>query len=218
MKANTDLAIGRRIARIRRAKGLTQSEVGEKINMSTQTEGKSERGERSITAAEIENFARALNVPEQFLLKDIPEDIMDQDLTLLSADHLYKKAYMGAELYEQIAAQSSVILQLLDFFLGIWINDGLIYKNNNESESIYRVKGSLRKVINQIRNEKYITAENTIRTAKLIEQMADVFFLLLIQNNEIDIKNGFKDEDFSEDLNKLVRRNKLYRELIFAEF
>lgn len=185
MKANTNLAIGRRIARIRKAKGLTQSEVGEKINMLTQTEGKSERGERNITAGEIENFACALNVPEQFLLKDIPENITDRNLKLLSADHLSKKAYMGAELYEQIATQSLVIFQLLDFFLGIWKNAGLISKNGNENKSIYRVKGGLRKVINQIRNEKYVTAENTIQTTKLIERMADVFFLLLIQDNKI---------------------------------
>lgn len=216
MMSNTDVAIGERIAKVRKAKGLTQSEVSEKINMSAQIEGKSERGERNITAAEIENFAQVLEVPEQFLLRNIPDSITKQDLQSLSADRLYEKAYMRSELYEQIAAQSSVILQLLDFFIGKWEADGLINNNGNESESINRVKGGLRRVINKIRNEEYITAKNTDETAELIGNMADVFFLLLIQDNEIDIKNGFMDEKFSKSLESVIRNNKLYKKLLLA--
>jgi transcriptional regulator with XRE-family HTH domain len=72
MSSDVTRAVGQRIARVRRAAGLTQVELAARIECSTDALVHYERGRRSITVERLSAIATALDLPPASLLIDDP--------------------------------------------------------------------------------------------------------------------------------------------------
>lgn len=101
MKTETDVArkeLGKRIRELRKLKGLTQEELGEKADLSYQFVGEVERGKVNISFDSLLKIARALEIDiGNFFRTDItlPIKIIAKDpLSKLSPSdlHLIKKS------------------------------------------------------------------------------------------------------------------------------
>ncbi|MGH2459584.1 MAG: helix-turn-helix domain-containing protein [Chloroflexota bacterium] len=69
-----DVTIGARLQTARKELGLTQGEVGKRIGMATSTISDIEAGKRSVTGAELYQFARQLHRPLAFFFETEPEE------------------------------------------------------------------------------------------------------------------------------------------------
>ena len=94
MKENSssDQQIGSNIALIRKAKGMTQKHLAEKIGISQPALGNYERGQRVIPASIFSSLPQILDVPLDFLVYGVPDNITFRDLSILDAVSLGKKA------------------------------------------------------------------------------------------------------------------------------
>lgn len=63
-------AFGRRVAEVRKSKGVKQNELAERINMSVVTIAYIETGKRWVRLGTLEKIARALNVKVRELFPD----------------------------------------------------------------------------------------------------------------------------------------------------
>ena len=72
MSSDVTRAVGQRIARARRAAGLTQAELATRIGCPTDTLVHYERGRRGITVERLSAIATALDLPPASLLIDDP--------------------------------------------------------------------------------------------------------------------------------------------------
>jgi transcriptional regulator with XRE-family HTH domain len=64
-------AFGKRIAEVRKAKGVTQSQLAERVNMSVVTIAYIETGKRWVRLGTLDKIARALNVNVTELFKGL---------------------------------------------------------------------------------------------------------------------------------------------------
>lgn len=64
-------AFGKRIAEVRKAKGVTQSQLAERVNMSVVTIAYIETGKRWVRLGTLDKIARALNVNVAELFKGL---------------------------------------------------------------------------------------------------------------------------------------------------
>ncbi len=64
-------AFGKRIAEVRKAKGVTQSQLAERVNMSVVTIAYIETGKRWVRLSTLDKIARALNVNVAELFKGL---------------------------------------------------------------------------------------------------------------------------------------------------
>ncbi len=65
------IALGKRIRSERRARGLTQEQLAEKVDLSTTYIGFIERGERTMTLNTLTTIANELHVSVDYLLQDV---------------------------------------------------------------------------------------------------------------------------------------------------
>lgn len=70
--------IGQRIQEARKAKGLSQDELANKLGSKRTTIGNYERGERSIDTDMVKKIADALGVPSSLLIDGIPDGYKDR--------------------------------------------------------------------------------------------------------------------------------------------
>ena len=75
------LEIGRRIQKLRREKGLTQEQLAEKCELTTQAVSYFESGKRAMRPENLMKIASGLGVSTDYLLTG---DIIDKDKLLLS--------------------------------------------------------------------------------------------------------------------------------------
>lgn len=68
MKSKVLLTIGSNIKKLRKAKGMTQDELAEKIDVHSTTIGRTEIGSINISVLKLEKIANALNVEVKDLL------------------------------------------------------------------------------------------------------------------------------------------------------
>ena len=70
--------IGQRIQEARKAKGLSQDELADKLGSKRTTIGNYERGERSIDTDMIKKIADVLGIPSSLLIDGIPDGYTDR--------------------------------------------------------------------------------------------------------------------------------------------
>jgi transcriptional regulator with XRE-family HTH domain len=113
-----DVYVGTRIRLQRIMRGLTQSELAERVGISFQSVQKYERGENRVSASRLHEFATALGVSEQFFFDGIDGGL---GMPTEAAPEPSVSALEGKELHRQLAAVMSLedkrlrglILQLL---------------------------------------------------------------------------------------------------------
>ena len=71
MKSEFDIALGKRLRRRRKLKGMTQSEIGTVLGVTFQQIHKYEVGQSSPTAFRLWQFARAVDLPIEELFEEI---------------------------------------------------------------------------------------------------------------------------------------------------
>lgn len=71
--SDIDCSIGRRIAALREARGLSQATIGKALGISFQQVAKYEQGKNRITAARLILMADILNVDYQYFLEGVDE-------------------------------------------------------------------------------------------------------------------------------------------------
>jgi HTH-type transcriptional regulator, competence development regulator len=64
-------AFGKRIAEVRKSKGITQNQLAERVNMSVVTIAYIETGKRWVRLSTLDKIARALKVPVAELFKGL---------------------------------------------------------------------------------------------------------------------------------------------------
>ena len=100
-------SIGKRIRQYRRERGMTQDELAEKTELSTNHLGAIERAEKNLTLANLINIANALDVTADMLLCD-------------EIRNGYKiKASLITEKIEKLSpSDRDKVMQMLDIMLG----------------------------------------------------------------------------------------------------
>lgn len=89
--------IGNKLAEARVAKGMSQTDVASKLNVTRQNISQYERGERIPKISTLENLATALNVPMETLMPDRRERMKLIKLTTLTGKQIYiNPAYLCA--------------------------------------------------------------------------------------------------------------------------
>jgi transcriptional regulator with XRE-family HTH domain len=81
-----DQAVGERVRRARKARGLSQTQLGQALGVTFQQIQKYERGSNRISSSALVIMARALEVPPQELLGVENGERSDIDWNLLSAE------------------------------------------------------------------------------------------------------------------------------------
>jgi|1048.fasta_scaffold00331_4 transcriptional regulator with XRE-family HTH domain len=76
--------VGLIIFRLRKERGMTQQELGDKINLQRTQIGKLEKGQRSITVDTLLNLANALQVSVYALL---PIEVKIKDISFLANEN-----------------------------------------------------------------------------------------------------------------------------------
>lgn len=95
-------AVGERIRKQRKVKGLTQEELAEKVNLSTMSIRRYEGGERIIPEDTLQFIAHALDVPISYLTNDtrkIEIPMPDYPISLPSTEELARMAPAEQEYY-----------------------------------------------------------------------------------------------------------------------
>lgn len=112
MKTSDDM-LGRRLQQARRALGLTQTDVGQKMNMATSTVSELEAGKRRVSGTELYKFARIYRRPLAFFLggEDVEEPYAFQYL-FREADEKNLDAASVVDL-EQLAADYLLLEELV---------------------------------------------------------------------------------------------------------
>lgn len=101
-----DVYVGSRIRLQRIMRGLTQSELAERVGISFQSVQKYERGENRVSASRLHEFATALEVSEQYFFDGIGGAGAAADSA--SAQEPSVSAVEGKELHRQLAAVMSM--------------------------------------------------------------------------------------------------------------
>ena len=84
-----DARLGLRLAALRDEKGLSQDQVARAMRLCRPAVSKIEHGQRALTASEICDYARALNVKPELLFNEIAQLTCEYDSSLLvSSDQL----------------------------------------------------------------------------------------------------------------------------------
>lgn len=73
-----DVHVGRRMRQRRQELGMTQTTLGDSVNVTFQQVQKYERGANRISASRLYAFAKVLGVPVTYFFEDVPQDIRDQ--------------------------------------------------------------------------------------------------------------------------------------------
>ena len=131
--------MGKNLYRIRKVRGLTQKTLGSKVGVGAATIGNYERGIRYIPGYLIHGLALALNVPEQFLVSELPDDIKNSDIANSNSNELLRKisdrdAWKKAELRKQVQTIQLVDNLLRDEYLELMLEE------ETDSEPLKKVK------------------------------------------------------------------------------
>jgi transcriptional regulator with XRE-family HTH domain len=97
-----DVYVGSRIRLQRIMRGLTQSELAERVGISFQSVQKYERGENRVSASRLHEFATALEVSEQYFFDGISDGSAVAESA--PAQEPSVSALEGKELHRQLAA------------------------------------------------------------------------------------------------------------------
>jgi transcriptional regulator with XRE-family HTH domain len=92
-----DVHVGARIRLKRVMRGLTQSDLAQRVGISFQSVQKYERGENRVSASRLHEFAQVLGVGEQYFFDGLTPDGATTRAMALSANE-------GRELQRQLAA------------------------------------------------------------------------------------------------------------------
>ena len=88
MNDNLHVLVGRKIAKYRKAAGLTQQQLGEKLSVALETISRMERGANTPSIKTLGRLGRALGIPaHEFLMSDVgtsqKDNALDELVTLL---------------------------------------------------------------------------------------------------------------------------------------
>lgn len=100
-------SIGEKIRKYRKAKGMTQEELAEKTELSTNFLGAIERAEKNLTLANLINIANALDVTSDMLLCDE-----------IKNGYKIKSSIITEKIEKLSPPDRDKIMQMLDIMLG----------------------------------------------------------------------------------------------------
>ena len=100
-------SIGKKIRQYRKDRGMTQEELAEKTNLSTNHLGALERAEKNLTLANLINIANALDVTADMLLCDEIQN-----------GYRIKTSMITEKIEKLLPADRDKIMQMLDIMLG----------------------------------------------------------------------------------------------------
>lgn len=117
-KDEINITIGQNIQRIRKAKGLNQKELSEKIGTGISTLSNYETGTRSFPISLLSKLAQELDVPLNFIINGIPVGVSDKDIKRLNSQELQQREKAAlADLAKFKLSLSTISTLLRDLFL-----------------------------------------------------------------------------------------------------
>ena len=117
-KDEINIIIGQNIQRIRKAKGLNQKELSEKIGTGISTLSNYETGTRSFPISLLSKLAQELDVPLNFIINGIPVGVSDKDIKRLNSQELQEREKAAlADLAKFKLSLSTISTLLRDLFL-----------------------------------------------------------------------------------------------------
>ncbi len=183
--------IRKNLHKIRKLKKLTQRELGISVGLSAAAIGNYERGDRYIPAYLIHDFAKALNVPDQFLSSKIPSNIEDSDIANSSADELMQEVYDNESWKKEMVRQQIQTIKLLDKLLGDNYLE-LMLEEDKESKEIVQAKESVFDFFNNMEFGYDKKLQDYDENFDLLYYTALFFFNYLIDQKKL---NKFHDEN-----------------------
>ena len=101
-------SIGKKIRKYRKERGMTQDELAEKTNLSTNHLGAIERAEKNLTLVNLINIANALDVTADMLLCDEIQN-----------GYKIKSSLISEKVEKLNPSDRDKIMQMLDIMLGV---------------------------------------------------------------------------------------------------
>lgn len=212
--------MGKNLYRIRKVRGLTQKTLGSKVGVGAATIGNYERGIRYIPGYLIHGLALALNVPEQFLVSELPDDIKNSDIANSNSNELLRKisdrdAWKKAELRKQVQTIQLVDNLLRDEYLELMLEE------ETDSEPLKKVKEKIFKIFHELEFCGDISQDfkNYEDNFDLLYWTGLFFFNFIVGQREIVKDNPyFKNINFIEEITDVLTQRSYSGELIYYKY
>ena len=162
--ADTDLfstayRVGSRIRFIRKAKGLSQAELGEKVGLTADRVQKYENGIRKPKPELIQEFATALGVNRKALEDPVISDPIGALFALFEMEMLYNLKVERSPDNNAILTFGHGVSPELDAFLAEWEN---AYKHFNEMINLASSEREARDIANSYTKWKYSISRESV--------------------------------------------------------
>lgn len=162
--ADTDLfstayRVGSRIRFIRKAKGLSQAELGEKVGLTADRVQKYENGIRKPKPELIQEFATALGVNRKALEDPVISDPIGALFALFEMEMLYNLKVERSPDNNAILTFGHGVSPELDAFLAEWEN---AYKHFNEKINLASSEREARDIANSYTKWKYSISRESV--------------------------------------------------------
>ena len=212
--------MGKNLYRIRKVRGLTQKTLGSKVGVGTATIGNYERGIRYIPEYLIHGLSLALNVPEQFLVSELPDDIKNGDIANSNSNELLRKisdrdAWKKAELRKQVQTIQLVDNLLRDEYLE------LMLEGETDSEPLKKVKEKIFEIFHELEFCGDISQDlKNYEDNFDLPYWTGVFFFNFIAGQREIVKDNpyFKNINFIEKITDVLTQRSYSGELIYYKY
>lgn len=202
---NKNELIRKNLHELRKIRGLSQAQLGKKIGITASSIGNYERGDRYVPGYLIHDLATALNVPDQFLLEGIPENISKSEIASNGAGELLLEVVSSDLWKKRMISKQIQTLQILHTLLEDTYLP-LLFEEENDSNKVENIKQDIFDLFYDLANGSEInpTFDNFDENFRILYFTAMFFFDYIVElkgkNKEIngEIHNSFIEK--AEDL------------------
>ena len=191
--------VGKLIAKMRKEKGITQQELGDKVGVGGKAVSKWETGKGLPDTGLLFDLSEELGISVVDLLKgEITKDNDNstesrEHKVLMDIDELKEFTQNGMELakkQEKKKFKKKLLIALILIFLLLFSILGMYFYNNYNKVQIYRVESTYGDVqfdgilaING--NKSTLSINNFVYTGKILEQIKNTEYSIMINNKKI---------------------------------
>ncbi len=182
---STAYRVGSRIRLIRKAKGLTQAELGEKVGLTADRVQKYENGIRKPKPELIQEFATALGVNRKALEDPITSDPVGALFALFEMELLYNlKVERSPDNKSTVLTFGHGVSPQLDAFLAEWEK---AYKHFNEKINLASSEREAKDIVNSYTKWKYSVSQDSVGEMSKQNQRELLKKQIELLNQELEI-------------------------------